>query len=317
MTLFTPDTKEVQIHPNVRLDNHLVPLSKTPKLLGVTFDSMMTFSSHIKKAVDSTKKKINIMKSLAGSTWGQDKETLIFTYKAIGRSVLEYGAPIWSPVIKDNNWRKLQTTQNQALRIATGNIKMSNQDHLHQESKVLPVKEHTRLISEQFLLNGYLPVNPGRFQTGRVLPVRDKKPTIQFYRNSVDDLVPILNKKDLKKKQKILHTKAVTNTMNSYIPNKVLDQRPPEISQKEESLSRNSRVVLTQLRSGYSRVLNSYLHRIDEEIEDKCPDCNTSPHNTNHLFNCQMKPTSLTPIDLWTNPDLVTSFLDLDQSGVT
>ena len=24
-----------------------------------------------------------------------------------------------------------------------------------------------------------------------------------------------------------------------------------------------------------------------------------------------------TPIDLWTNPDLVASFLDLDQSGVT
>ena len=145
------------------------------------------------------------MKSLAGSTWGQDKETLIFTYKAIGRSVLEYGAPIWRPVIKDNNWRKLQTTQNQALRIATENIKMSNQDHLHQESKVIPVKEHTRLISEQFLLNGYLPVNPCRFQTGRVLPDRDKKPTIQSYRNSVDDIVLILDKKDLKKKQKILH----------------------------------------------------------------------------------------------------------------
>ena len=108
--------------------------------------------------------------------------------------------------------------------------------------------------------------------------------------------------------------------MNSPIPNKVLDQRPPELSQKEESLSRNSRVVLTQLRSGYSRVLNSYLHRIDEEIEDKCPDTNRVtlvPHNTNHLFNYQMKPTSLTPIDLWTNPDLVANFLDLDQSGVT
>ena len=123
--------------------------------------------------------------------------------------------------------------------------------------------------------------------------------------------------KYLKKKQKILHTKAVTDPINSYIPNKVLNLKPPEISQKEESLSRNSRVVLTQLRSGYSRVLNSYLHRINEEIEDKCPDCNTSPHTTDHLFNCQMKPTSLTPTDLWTNPDLVASFLDLDETGVT
>ena len=49
----------------------------------------------------------------------------------------------------------------------------------------------------------------GNTQIGKVIPNRDKKPTIQFYRNSVDDLIPITNKKDLKKKQKILHTKAV------------------------------------------------------------------------------------------------------------
>ena len=99
----------------------------------------------------------------------------------------------------------------------------------------------------------------------------------------------ILNKNDLKKKQKIVHTKSVIDTINSYIPNKVLDQITPEINQKEGFFSRNSRVVLTQLRSLYSRKLNSYLHRIDEEIEDKCPDYNASPHDTNHLFNCQMR----------------------------
>ena len=316
VTLFTPDTKQYQIHPNVKLNDLLVPLSNTPKLLGVTFDTMLTFTSHVKKAVDSTKTKINIMKSLAGSTWGQDKDTLILTYKSIGRSVLEYGAPIWSPVISDSNWKKVQTTQNQALRIATGNVKMANQDHLHQETKVLPVKEHTKLISEQFLLNSYLPGHPGNIQIGKVIPNRDKKPTIQFYRNSVDNLIPITNKKDLKKKQKILHTKAVTYTIDSYIPNKVLDQKPPAVSKKEENLSRNSRVLLSQLRSGYSRMLNSYLHRINDEIEDKCPKCNTSPHTTEHLFNCPMNPTNITPTDLWTNPDLVASFLDLEESGV-
>ena len=33
------------------------------------------------------------------------------------------------------------------------------------------------------------------------------------------------------------------------------------------------------------------------------------------LFNWQRTPTSLTPNDLWTNPDLGVIFLDLDQSG--
>ena len=56
---------------------------------------------------------------------GQDQETLVSTYKSIGRSVLEYGAPIWSPIISNNSWNKLQVVQNQALRIATGCLKMS------------------------------------------------------------------------------------------------------------------------------------------------------------------------------------------------
>jgi len=317
VTLFTPDTKEAKIHPNVKLNDQLVPLSRTPKLLGVTFDTMITFTPHVKRAADSTKNKINIMKQLAGSTWGCDKETLILTYKSVGRSVLEYGAPIWSPIISNSNWSRLQTTQNQALRVATGNVKMANQDHLHQETKILPVKNHTKLISEQFLLNSYLPEHPGNTQTDKELPARKMKPTIQFYRNSVENLLPITDKKDLTKKQKVLHTKAVTDTINSYIPNKVLDQKPPEISKKEDSLTRNSRVLLSQLRSGYSRILNSYKHRINENIEDKCPKCNSTPHTTDHLFNCPMNPTSLRPNDLWINPDQVASFLDLDESGVT
>ena len=316
VTLFTPDTKEVQIHPQVKLNDHLVPLCKTPKLLGVTFDSMLTFSEHVKKAVSSTKNKINIMKSLAGSTWGQDKETLILTYKSIGRSVLEYGSPIWSPIISESNWTKIQSTQNQALRIATGNVKMAHQDHLHQETQVLPVKEHTKMTSEQFLLNCHLPNHPGNKQISRPLPARRMKPTIQNYRHTVQDLLPVTDKKDLKKKQKTIHTKHVSNTINNYIPNKVLDQQPPKIDQKEKSLSRNSRSLLSQLRSGYSRKLNSYLHRINDEVEDKCPECNIGPHTTNHLFNCQIRPTDLSSEDLWKNPVLAAGFLDLDE-GVT
>ena len=34
------------------------------------------------------------------------------------------------------------------------------------------------------------------------------------------------------------------------------------------------------------------------------------------FFNRPMNPTYLTPTDLWTNPDLVASFLDLGESGV-
>ena len=54
----------------------------------------------------------------------------------------------------------------------------------------------------------------------------------------------------------------------------------------------------------------------NDEVEDKCPECNIGPHTTNHLFNCQIKPTDLSSEDLWKNPLFAAGFLDLDE-GVT
>ena len=74
--------------------------------------------------------------------------------------------------------------------------------------------------------------------------------------------------------------------------------------------------MLSQLRSGYSRKLNSYKHRIDQNINDKCPECNGTPHDSKHLFNCPSNPTDLQVVDLWTKPVLAANFLKLDE-GLT
>ena len=85
----------------------------------------------------------NILIALAGTSWGQQKETLPMTYKAVGRSIINYAAPVWSPNLHDTNYRKIQYTQNEALRIATGCHKMSGIDHLHTEAEMLKVKEYS------------------------------------------------------------------------------------------------------------------------------------------------------------------------------
>ena len=101
-----------------------------------------------------------------------------------------------------------------------------------------------------------------------------------LYRDNIKHLLPVQDKKDLKQKIKNIHTKEVQNTLNSYPPNKVLQAIPPYISKEELKLTRNSRSLLSQLSSGYSRKLNSYKHRIDQNINDKCPDCNSTPHDS-------------------------------------
>ena len=41
-------------------------------------------------------KRNNVLKALAGTNWGQQKETLLLTYKGLGRSIGNYAAPVWS-----------------------------------------------------------------------------------------------------------------------------------------------------------------------------------------------------------------------------
>ena len=48
-TLFTPDTNEYKIVPLVKVDNTPVRLERTPKLIGVLYDTMYNFSHHIKE----------------------------------------------------------------------------------------------------------------------------------------------------------------------------------------------------------------------------------------------------------------------------
>ena len=93
----------------------------------------------------------NILKALAGTSWEQQKETLLMTYKAVGRSIINYAAPVWITNLRDTNYRNIQYTQNEALRIPTGCHKMSSVDHLHAEVTMLKVKEHSELLSAQYL----------------------------------------------------------------------------------------------------------------------------------------------------------------------
>ena len=81
------------------------------------------------------------------------------TYKAVGRSIINYAAPVWSINPRDPNYINIKYTQNEALRISTGCHKMASVDHLHAEANVLKVKEHSELLSAQYLARCLEPEN--------------------------------------------------------------------------------------------------------------------------------------------------------------
>ena len=88
----------------------LVTGENSAEILGVTFDSKFTYWAHAIAICDKMRSR-KVLKYLAGSTWGTDKETLLTTYKAIGRSVANYAAPVWSLNMSNTQWGNIQSTR--------------------------------------------------------------------------------------------------------------------------------------------------------------------------------------------------------------
>ena len=111
------DTHQSRLHPQV---DEVAPLNRTHKILGVTLDTHITFGPHARDCVERASRTLNVMKALAGSSWGFATETLVATYKAIVHPILNYAAPIWFTQVSSTHLDKLEVIQNKALRIATG-----------------------------------------------------------------------------------------------------------------------------------------------------------------------------------------------------
>jgi hypothetical protein len=313
VSLITPHTKEANLHPQVNINGQTLPLEKYPKILGVTFDPMLTFGAHCKNVATRVKQRNATLRALAGVSWGQDKETLAMTYKATGRSILNYATPVWSEITSDSNLAKLQVAQNSALRTITGCHKMAASDHLHQECAMLPVKDHSHLLSAQYLASCTEPAHPNHWITQAAAPPRRMKKTLQMaagptVQRASAALGPNANAKALRA---WIHTDIVTNAMENFKPNVVLGGRPPPIHSSERGLPRKVRSSLSQLRSGFSTLLNSYNNRINPAVADSCPNCNSTPHDTRHLFSCTAKPTQANKEDLWLRPVFTATELGL------
>ena len=107
---------------------------------------------------------------------------------------------------------------------------MTHINELHRETKLLPVKKHNMMLSRQFLLQTHQMNHPNRQWNHTDPPQRLMKPTlISCHQDSIE---PLLTNTEgwYKSRIKSMHTTAVSNTVNGYEPNKVLQRIHPAIS---------------------------------------------------------------------------------------
>ena len=164
------------------------------------------------------------------------------TYNALGKSIAIYAAPIWSTNASDSRFKKIQTAQNSVLRTDTGAHMMASIDHLHHESLTLKVRNHSDMLSEQYLVNCLEEDHMCHGITTQEPRPRPMKKTPHSRHHS-----PVLQKLGTSKKNIIhnLHTHAVDSDIQLQGNNRVLKDGPPPISYEEQNLNRKQRYTLT------------------------------------------------------------------------
>ena len=150
VTLFTPDPKQANTYPKIKISDAELPLVRKPKL-GVYLDTFFSFNTHCVQVANRVSKR-NIV---AGTNWGQQKETLLLTYKALGISIANYTAPVWSTNASDTSLGKIQRTRNEALRIITGCIVSIERASTSRSLVRIPVSNESLYHATQKKNHGY------------------------------------------------------------------------------------------------------------------------------------------------------------------
>ena len=137
-TLFT---LSVKAHPGrLTLRNTPIKVEDQQTYLGVTFDKRMTWKPHIMNAEGKARRKLNIMRKLAGTHWGANEKILKSVYQGTVRPHLEYGSSSWMTAAKTHQ-QTLDKVQNQALRIITGAMKSTPIPKMEQATGISPLNK--------------------------------------------------------------------------------------------------------------------------------------------------------------------------------
>ena len=207
-----------------------------PKVLGLTLDPKLTYSTHIHNISVQSHKPRQIIKALTATGWGKQKETLMATYKAVMRPALEYASSVWSPIAPSTSINKLQVMQNAALRTATGCTQDTNIQHLHDETLTLPIHEHLQLHASQYKQKTQHPSHPLHKHTTYFNTPRLKKPTIfnnGRYTTNIPTDPHTVTTTDIKTNMRHIHTSIVSRHLATRGNTKILRTPPPHTSSSE------------------------------------------------------------------------------------
>ena len=161
--VISSSTKDTSWKPEIKAGTYDVKTVEFYKFLGIDIDQGLRFNQHVKRIVEKTRKRVNILKSMAWKDWGNSLEIQRTLYIQFIRSCLEYASSSWSPWLSNTNLQKLERVQNEALRSITRTTKTCPVDFLRLEANLEPLKDRY-VKNDEILMDKYkrLPTSDSR-----------------------------------------------------------------------------------------------------------------------------------------------------------
>ena len=123
------------LHPDPELKLYNSPIKIVPetKLLGLLFNSKLTFLPHIKMLKNKCLNALNILKCVFSIDWGADSTVLSNLYRSLIRSTLDYGCIVYGSA---RPWyiKFLDTVHHQGIRLSLGAFRTSPVESLYVEA---------------------------------------------------------------------------------------------------------------------------------------------------------------------------------------
>lgn len=135
----------------VRLYNEPIPMQRTVKFLGVLMDDRLTYGDHFKMLRERCFKSLNILKTVARTSYGADRSTLLLLYRSLIRSKLDYACMVYDSACKSRK-KGLDVIHHTAIRVATGAFRTSPISSLLAEAHEPPLSLRRQMLSMRYAL---------------------------------------------------------------------------------------------------------------------------------------------------------------------
>ncbi|KAL5243328.1 hypothetical protein ACI65C_010738 [Semiaphis heraclei] len=118
--------------------------------LGITFDKLLTFNTHIKETIQRAKRTRAILYPVINHKSPIPMATRLSMYKIYIRPVILYAISAWGAMLSKSNWRQVEAVQNIALRVITGTHYLTSNNTLLLTTKIPSLYEETIRTTKVF-----------------------------------------------------------------------------------------------------------------------------------------------------------------------